>query len=189
MSVVLRLVSPTHPAAAPLLASLRQEYSDLYGPEVAGELDRHAALEFLPPSGAFLVLEHDRATAAGGALRRLGDGAGEIKRMWTAPRFRGRGYARLVLAELERAALRRGYRTLRLETGVLQRAAIGLYTASGYERIANYGAHGADPRCVSFEKRLDGRDHLAPHTLDGGEVVVREMLEHDPLDAGRLEAV
>jgi ribosomal protein S18 acetylase RimI-like enzyme len=126
-------------------------------------------------------------TAAGGALRRLGAGVGEIKRMWTAPRFRGRGYARLVLAELERAALRRGYHTLRLETGNLQLAAIRLYASLGYEETAPYGDHGADPRCVSFEKRLDDRDHVAPDALDRGDVVVREMLEHHAFHAGRLE--
>jgi hypothetical protein len=49
---ILRLVAPTHPAAAPLLAGLRQEYTDLYGPAVATELDRHSPVEFLPPSGA-----------------------------------------------------------------------------------------------------------------------------------------
>jgi ribosomal protein S18 acetylase RimI-like enzyme len=185
---VLRLVSPTQPAAAPLLAALRQEYSLLYGPDVAAELDRHSAIEFLPPAGAFLILEQDGITVAGGALRRLGGGVGEIKRMWTDPRLRGRGYARRVLTELERAALRRGYHTLRLETGTLQPAAIGLYAASGYERIENYGTYSADPRCVSFEKRLDGRDHVASDALDRREVVVREMLEHDPLDARRLEA-
>jgi GNAT superfamily N-acetyltransferase len=152
MSVVFRLVSPTHPAAAPMLAGLRQEYTDLYGPEVATELDRHSPIEFLPPSGAFLILELDGMTVAGGALRRLGDGVGEIKRMWTAPRFRGRGYSRLVLAELERAARRRGYHALRLEIGNRQLAAIGLYVTSGYQEIANYGGHAADPRCVSFEK-------------------------------------
>jgi GNAT superfamily N-acetyltransferase len=114
---VLRLVSPTHPAAAPLLAGLRYEYHRDYGPTVAGELHRLSPIEFLPPSGAFLIVEQDGMTVAGGALRRLGGGVGEIKRMWTAPRFRGRGYARLVLAELEQAALRRGYHTLRLETG------------------------------------------------------------------------
>jgi GNAT superfamily N-acetyltransferase len=185
---VLRLVSPTQPAAAPLLAALRQEYSLLYGPEVAAELDRHSAIEFLPPAGAFLIVEHDGITVAGGGLRRLGGGVGEIKRMWTDPRFRGQGYARLVLAELEQAALRRGYHTVRLETGMLQPAAIGLYAAAGYERIENYGAYKADPRCLSFEKRLDGRDDVPADALDRREVTVREMLEHDAFNARRLEA-
>jgi ribosomal protein S18 acetylase RimI-like enzyme len=184
----LTLVSPTHPAAAPLLAGLRQEYADVYGPEVASDLDNYSPIEFLPPSGAFLILEQDGMTAAGGALRRISAGVGEIKRMWTHPRFRGRGFARIVLAELERAALRRGYHTVRLETGNLQLAAIGLYASFGYDEIAPYSNYSEDPRNVSFEKRLDGRDHVAPDAFDRGHVVVREMLEHDALDADRLEA-
>jgi ribosomal protein S18 acetylase RimI-like enzyme len=182
---VLRLVSPTQPAAAPLLAGLRQEYTQLYGPEAATEVDRHSPIEFLPPSGAFLILEHQGMTVAGGALRRLGGGVGEIKRMWTHERYRGRGYARLVLGELERAALRRGYHTVRLETRNLQVAAIGLYVSAGYAEIGGYGT---DQRRVAFEKPLDGRDHVAPDPFDRRQVIVRQMLEHHALDAGRLEA-
>jgi ribosomal protein S18 acetylase RimI-like enzyme len=185
---VLRLVSPTQPAAAPLLAALRQQYHRDYGPEVAAELDRHSPIEFLPPSGAFLILEQDGITIAGGALRRLGGGVGEIKRMWTAPEHRGRGHARRVLAELEAAAARRGYHTLRLETGSLQLAAIELYRSVGYREVVPYGAYKAHPRCVGFEKRLDGRDHLGADALDRGQVVMRKVLEHHALDAGRLEA-
>jgi ribosomal protein S18 acetylase RimI-like enzyme len=184
----LRLVSPSDPAAAPLLAGLRHEYHRAYGPEVAAELDRYSPIEFLPPGGAFLIVEEDGMTVAGGALRRLGDGVGEIKRMWTSPDHRGRGHARRVLTALEQAAGRRGYHTLRLETGNLQLAAIALYTSAGYGEIEPYGRYFSDhPRCVCFEKRLDGRDHLAPHALDRGQVRVRQMLQHDPLDAGIRE--
>jgi GNAT superfamily N-acetyltransferase len=182
---VLRLVTPTHPAAAPLLAGLRQIYQDLYGPEVATEVDRYSTFEFLPPAGAFLVLEADGVTIAGGALRRLSPGVGEIKRMWTAPEHRGQGHGRRVLAALEAAAVRRGYHTLRLETGDLLDAAIGLYRSAGYEPIPSYGPHwGTDPRARCFEKRLDGGYDLATDELDRREVLVRKMLEHHPLDAG-----
>ena len=181
----LRLVSPTHPAAAPLLTGLRHEYHRDYGPEVARELDLYSPLEFLPPGGAFLIAEEDGMTVAGGALRRLGDGVGEIKRMWTSPAHRGRGHARRVLTALEQAAARRGYHTLRLETGNLQIAAIALYTSAGYTEVPPYGRHFGDhPQCVCYEKRLDGRDHLAPDALDRGQVLVREMLQHHPPDAG-----
>src|SRR5829696_17898 len=112
---VLRLVTPTHPAAAPLLAGLRSEYHDRYGADVAAELDRDSTYDFLPPAGAFIVLEVDGMTIAGGALRRLGPGLGEAKRMWTAPGHRGRGHGRRILAALEHAAVRRGYHTLRAE--------------------------------------------------------------------------
>jgi GNAT superfamily N-acetyltransferase len=186
---VLRLVTPTHPAASPLLAGLRHEYMQLYGPEVAIELDRYSIFEFLPPAGAFIVLEIDGVTVAGGALRRLEPGVGEIKRMWTAPAHRGRGYSRRILAALEAAAARRGYHTLRLETGDVMDAAIALYRSAGYEPIESYGRlWGADPRCRSFEKRLDGAYDLTTDELDRREILVRKMLEHHPLDAGVRQA-
>jgi GNAT superfamily N-acetyltransferase len=184
----LRLVTATHPAAAPLLAGLRHEYMTLYGPDVAAELDAYSAYEFFPPAGAFIVLESGGVTLAGGALRRFAPGVGEIKRMWTAPDHRGRGHSRRVLRALEHAAVRRGYHRARLQTGVLQTAAISLYESSGYEPTAPWGPYTGDPRLLSFEKRLDVRDHLAPHELDRGEVVVREMLEHHALHARLSEA-
>jgi GNAT superfamily N-acetyltransferase len=186
---VLRLVTPTHPAAAPLLAGLRHEYTQAYGREVATEVDRLSIYEFLPPAGAFIVLEVDGVTVAGGALRRMAAGVGEIKRMWTAPAQRGLGYGRRVLVALEAAAARRGYHTLRLETGDVLDAAINLYRSAGYEPIPPYGEHwGADPRCRSFEKRLDGAYDLTTDELDRREILVRKMLEHHPLDAGLREA-
>jgi GNAT superfamily N-acetyltransferase len=184
----LRLVTATHPAAAPLLAGLRQEYQTLYGPDVAAELDAYAPFEFFPPAGVFLILESAGITVAGGALRRLEPGVGEIKRMWTAPDHRGRGHSRRVLGALEHAAVRRGYHTVRLQTGTLQTAAIGLYTSAGYELTAAWGRYADDPRLLSYEKRLDVRDHLTADELDRGEVVVREMLEHHALHAGLRKA-
>jgi GNAT superfamily N-acetyltransferase len=180
----LRLVTPTHPAAAPLLVGLRLEYMGLYGSDGAAELDATSGYEFLPPAGAFLVLESAGVTLAGGALRRLAPGVGEIKRMWTAPDHRGRGHSRRILGALEAAAARRGYHTVRLQTGILQPAAIGLYESSGYEATpAAWGRLAGDPRVLSYEKRLDARDHLAAHELDRGEVVVRKMLEHHAFHA------
>ena len=186
---VLRLVSPTQPAAAPLLAGLRQEYHTLYGPDVTADVDQYSPIEFLPPSGAFLIVESEGRTIAGGALRRIGPGIGEIKRMWTDPRHRGEGHSRRVLSALEAAAVRRGYHTLRLMTGRRSHAAMGLYAAAGYREIPAYiGAFVGDPRAAWFEKRLDGRDHLGADALDRAEVVMRQVLEHHAPDARRRQA-
>ncbi len=184
----LRLVTPTHPAAAPLLAGLRQEYQTIYGAAAATELDAYPAYEFFPPAGAFLVLESHGITVAGGALRRLEAGVGEVKRMWTAPDHRGRGHSRRVLSALEAAAVRRGYHTVRLQTGILQAAAIGLYETSGYEPTAPWGRHAGEPRLLAYEKRLDVWDHFATDELDRSEVIVRKMLEHHSLHAHLREA-
>ena len=52
--------------------------------------------------------------------------------------------------------MRRGYHTLRLETGNLQLAAIALYTSAGYTEVQPYGHYFSEnPQCVTYEKRLD----------------------------------
>lgn len=72
-------------------------------------------------------------TVAGGAFRRYDAAAAELKRVWTHPRHRGEGLGRLVVRELEREALRRGYRRIYLTTGPRRPEAVHLYLASGYD--------------------------------------------------------
>jgi ribosomal protein S18 acetylase RimI-like enzyme len=151
---VLDLVRPEHPAAAAVLAALDHEYRAGYGTLLEREDGVYHPDEFTPPRGAFVVIRRGDETMAGGALRRLSDGVGEIKRMWTAPQARGRGYARRVLAVLEATAIDYGYHTLRLETATPQLAAIALYRSVGYEPAEAYGLFRDDPRFVYFEKRL-----------------------------------
>lgn len=99
-----------------------------------------------PPSAAdvsvVVLARDDQGTPVGcGALRALGDGAAEVKRMYVVPAARGRGVARAVLAGLEAAARERGWSTLRLETGPRQPEAVGLYTRAGYRPIRAFGAY------------------------------------------------
>lgn len=142
------------PRAQPLLDALEAEYLSEYGPYVAADLHAYDGAEFTPPTGALLLATEGGETVAGGALRRCGDGIGEIKRMWTAPEHRRRGHAARILAALERRAIAYGYHSVRLETASLQTAAIALYIAKGYRQIPAYGRLAEDPRCVCFEKRL-----------------------------------
>jgi ribosomal protein S18 acetylase RimI-like enzyme len=62
----------------------------------------------------------------------------DAKRMWVAPRARGIGLGRRLLAELERHARERGVTTLRLETNRVLREAIALYRAAGFEEVAPF---------------------------------------------------
>ncbi|SFF05453.1 GNAT family N-acetyltransferase [Blastococcus tunisiensis] len=106
-----------------------------------------------------LVAREEDGTPLGcGALRVLGDGVAEVKRMYVVPAARGRGVSRAVLAALEEAAAERGWTTLRLETGPLQPEAIGLYTSAGYRAIDAFGAYVGDPdaeHSLFFERLLD----------------------------------
>jgi GNAT superfamily N-acetyltransferase len=109
--------------------------------------------------GVVLVARDDDGTALGcGALRALGDGVAEVKRMYVVPAARGRGVSRAVLGALEVAARERGWTTLRLETGPRQPEAIGLYSSAGYGPIEAFGTYVGDPdaeESLFFERALD----------------------------------
>lgn len=115
-----------------------------------------------PPSAAdisvVLVARDDDGTPVGcGALRALGGGAAEVKRMYVVPAARRRGVSRVLLVALEEAARTRGWTTLRLETGPLQTAAVALYESGGYRPIAAFGGYAGDPQATHslfFERTL-----------------------------------
>jgi GNAT superfamily N-acetyltransferase len=93
-----------------------------------------------------VVARDDDGTPLGcGALRALGNGVAEVKRMYVVPAARGRGVSRAVLGALEDAARAHAWTTLRLETGPRQPEAIGLYVSSGYRPIPAFGAYVGDP--------------------------------------------
>ena len=62
--------------------------------------------------------------------------------------------ARRLLVGLEEVARRSGYEAIRLETGIRQPEALGLYKSSGYRRIPIYGEYIGSPLSVCFEKTL-----------------------------------
>ncbi len=79
---------------------------------------------------------------------------GEIKSMWVTPDRRGCGLGHAMLAAVETAARERGIHVLRLETGIHQPEALGLYRAAGYDEIGPFGAYRHDPLSVFMEKKF-----------------------------------
>ena len=147
------------PVADPMLARLAESYRLLYGEE--DPLSRNAE-EFLPPTGLFLLAVLGGEAVGCGGYRRLDSEVVELKRMYVEPEQRGRGVAKRLLARLEEAASAAGARVMRLETGARQPAAIRLYEAAGYARVAPW-----DPKVdfrwsVCFEKRLDAQRRRRP---------------------------
>lgn len=149
---ILSTTSWDDPDVAALTATqqveLRARYDDASEPGV-------------PPSAAdvavVLLARDDDGTPVGcGALRPLGDTETEVKRMYVVPPARGRGISRLLLAGLEAEALRRGWTTVRLETGVRQPEAVALYTSAGYRPVEAFGHHIGtdDPHAVFFAREL-----------------------------------
>ncbi|AZI41636.1 GNAT family N-acetyltransferase [Deinococcus psychrotolerans] len=93
--------------------------------------------------GVLLGYEENGELLAIGGLKPLGDDflfkTAEIKRMYTLPSARGRQLGRAVLNGLLGWARESGLSRLVLETGDLQKEALGLYESAGFTRIANFG--------------------------------------------------
>jgi putative acetyltransferase len=78
----------------------------------------------------------------------------EIKRVWIDPSARGLGLSRKLMTALEDEARVLGFKFARLETGISQSEALGLYRALGYEDRAPFGDYKLDPLSVFMEKTL-----------------------------------
>jgi putative acetyltransferase len=78
----------------------------------------------------------------------------EIKRVWIDPSARGLGLSRKLMAVLEDEARVMGFKFARLETGISQPEALGLYRALGYADRAPFGDYKLDPLSVFMEKTL-----------------------------------
>ncbi len=93
---------------------------------------------YAPPQGR-LLLAHAGGDAAGCiALRPLEPGAGEVKRLYVRPAYRGRGIARALAEEVVAAARTIGYVRLRLDTLAFMHEAAALYRALGFVETAPY---------------------------------------------------
>lgn len=143
--------APDQPELRGLMADNDAFYAARYPPELVFTLD---VAELERPEVAFYVARVDgRAVGYGAIVRQAADWA-EIKRMYVDPAARGLGIGRLILDTLEDHARHAGIGLLRLETGVKQPAAIGLYRAAGYVDRGPFGDYPADPICVFMEKTL-----------------------------------
>ena len=133
----------THADAALLVEEVQGEYVVRYGGRDETPI---VPAYFLEPEGAFFVAYLADDPVATGAWRRRSDVrvgettlTAEVKRMYVAPRARGRGVARAVLAHLEDTARAAGVEVMVLETGLRQPEAISLYESSGYTPIPGFG--------------------------------------------------
>ena len=91
---------------------------------------------FTGPGTAWLVGYEDGRPVCCGGLRPLHDsGVAEIKRMFVSHAARGRGYGRVLLAELERLAAGAGCTRVRLFTTEVLVEARALYESAGYRVV------------------------------------------------------
>jgi len=119
--------------------------------------------KYAPPTGALFLASIPTAMGPGSsssepagcvALRHLGDGVCELKRLFVRPEYRGYGLGRALAERSIDAARRLGYSRMRLDTLESLASAVALYTALGFRRIPPYCANPL-PGAMFWEKRLD----------------------------------
>lgn len=89
-----------------------------------------------------------------GAYKEYDPATVEIKRMYTLAEYRGKGIAKAILNELEAWAGEENYNIAILETGHLQKDAIGLYQKLGYKVIDNFGQYAGVENSVCMSKNI-----------------------------------
>ncbi|MFD1506004.1 GNAT family N-acetyltransferase [Georgenia yuyongxinii] len=142
-------IVPRHradPALTALLVAAVDELNTRY-PEEPTSHD-------LDPRTRFLMADVEGRAAGCIALVPLERAVGEVKRMFVAPSFRGRGIATRLLAGLEVRARATGMVRLVLETGVRQPESVALYEKAGFDPVAPYGSHVGSPLSLCFAKDL-----------------------------------
>jgi GNAT superfamily N-acetyltransferase len=148
------IITPERPDSADaiaLITELEAHLEPLYPRE-----SRHGySVEKLLAQGvAFFVVREDGTPAGCGGIQLFGTEYGELKRMYVRPQFRGSGFGKLLVNHLAAYAQARGVGLLRLETGIHQAAAIGLYERMAFQRIPPFGAYVEDPLSLFYEKRI-----------------------------------
>ncbi|MBD3648392.1 MAG: GNAT family N-acetyltransferase [Pseudomonadales bacterium] len=93
------------------------------------------ATAYMEAGGAFKVIEQNGTIIGMGALKALGDGTFEVKRMRIAPVLQGRGLGKRLLQALEEAGENLGARRFVLDTTTVQTVAQRMYETAGYRRI------------------------------------------------------
>jgi putative acetyltransferase len=149
--ITLRIESPRQSDVERLLEALDAYQSGLYPAESNHFLDVEA---LAAPGIRFFVVRRDGWALGCGALRIDPAGYGELKRMFVSPEARGLKLGRRILDRIEEEARREGLGCVRLETGVHQPEALGLYRSAGYVERDAFGEYSPDPLSVFMEKSL-----------------------------------
>jgi putative acetyltransferase len=136
--------------------ALFQEYAEAIATdlEYQGFTAELAALPapYIPPDGDLLIAHAGDDVAGCVCLRPLGDGIGEIKRLYVRPTYRKWGLGKRLVEAVIQASRRAGHRELRLDTLASMTSAQALYRRLGFVEIPPYNnAHLPGTRFYSLK--------------------------------------
>jgi putative acetyltransferase len=111
--------------------------------------------KYAPPSGCILIARVGGEPAGCVALRPLGDGVCEMKRLYVQPRHRGLSLGRKLAERIIEEARDLGYGRIRLDTIASRMGdAVALYRALGFRDVPPY-CDSPFPDAIFMELHLD----------------------------------
>ena len=158
MATTIAVESPLQDDVRELISELNDTLLALTPPEFCFHMTAEQMAD--ADTTVFIAREGGRAVACG-ALRRHGDGVGEVKRMYTRPEMQGRGIGGKILDEIMALARREGITKLVLETGDRHPAAWRVYERGGFTRCGPVLDYPDSQWSVFYEKRLSADDNSA----------------------------
>ena len=140
-----------NPAEAASLIDALDDYASALYPAESNHLD---SLDTLSNKNVTMIGAMEGETIlAIGAVKAFKD-YGEIKRVFVPAVHRGKGLAKMIMAALEQILIDRSIGYAKLETGIHQHEAIGLYHGLGYHDCPPFGPYRPDPLSVFMSKQL-----------------------------------
>jgi ribosomal protein S18 acetylase RimI-like enzyme len=132
----------TGPASIAAARELFREYQaelgvDLGFQDFESEVDGLPG-DYAPPGGRLLLAEYDDLIAGCIALRPLGGGDCEMKRLFVRPQFRKTGLGKLLVDQIITEARAVGYQRMYLDTLPSMQSAQRLYESIGFRDVPAY---------------------------------------------------
>ena len=156
MAVTISAESPLQDEIRDLVRQLNAYLLSLSPPEACYHMTVEQMAE--APTTLFVARDGSGRAVGIGALRRGGDGIGEVKRMYTLPEVRGQRVGSALLDNIIALARSEGIDHLVLETGDRHPDAWRLYESRGFTRCGPVLDYPESPYSVFYEKSLSAAE-------------------------------
>lgn len=161
MTITIDRERPDQPDATSLILELDNYLKPMYPAENSFG---YSVDKLIAQGVEFFVIRHEGKAAGCVGIQFYNEDDppfGEIKRMYVRDAFRGLGLAKRLLQHIEETASAHGVDLIRLETGIYQVEAIGLYERYGYVKTNPFGDYAESPLNLFYEKSIAQRIHAA----------------------------
>ena len=146
------MIRPGQPGEIDAVRELFREYARVVGSPICFESFEREISSLPGEYSCLLVVEESGQLAGCAALRSIGEGIAEMKRLYVRPAFQGRGLGRLLTERIIHEARESGHKRICLDTLPLMGSALALYRSLGFREIPPYGSN--PPEAICFELPL-----------------------------------